>query len=487
MLNRLLPALALAALLSAQQNQLDASKSIYAVMAALDAAGELPDVNSPSNHPLRKALREEILRRKPASLADLKDYFRQRRQDSPQATMRLYTTWGILNQGPPDFAFKLRNHQLPPDLTAFDGLAPLLAKFWSETQMDELWRQSQSAIERELTRYQPGVLKAVQEVSAYLRVPISNAERGRSFQIYVDLIGAPNQYNFATFLNDYYVAVTHFAEPPIADIRTAYLHYLVDPYITRSMEKLEQKKAIGDYAQASPILAEHYKNDFLLLATKCLIRAIEARLAYGGAQLKQQLVDRAMSEGFILTAFFYEQLALYEKQEQSMRYFFPEMVTALDLRKEDKRIEKIQFATASAVRVVKPPPPPPEPELSPAEQSLNKAEELYKQRDLDAARNAFIEALNQTERRPLHARAYYGLARIAALKREPELAEKLFAKTLELEPEPMEKGWTLIYLARLSEASGETAKAREYYQAALTVEGASDAAKNAAQQALSKP
>jgi len=484
-LSKFAAAALLAVSVHAQQNQLDASKSIYAVMAALDAAGEVPDVNSPSNHPLRKALREEILRRKPASLADLKDFFRIHRQDSAQATMRLYTTYGFLNQGPPEFEFKFRNHQLPPDVATLDGLGKLLARFWTDAKLDELWQQSQPAIEQSLARYQPGVLKAVQEASAYLRVPISNAERGRSFQIYVDLIGAPNQYHFATFLDDYYVAVTHFAEPPIDEIRTAYLHYLADPYITRSMAKLEAKKAIGEYAKASPILAEHYKNDFLLLATKSFIKAIEARLTYG-ATAKQQAVDRAMSEGFILTAHFYEQLPAYEKQEQSMRYYFPEMVTALDIRKEDKRLEKIQFASSAAVRVVKPPPPPDAPELNPAEQLLKKADGLYTERKLETARAAYLDLLSKTESKPLHAKAYYGLARIAALNREPELAEKLFSKTLELEPEPMEKGWTLIYLARLAEASGDAQKARQFYQAALAVDGASDAAKKAAQQALNK-
>jgi tetratricopeptide (TPR) repeat protein len=78
------------------------------------------------------------------------------------------------------------------------------------------------------------------------------------------------------------------------------------------------------------------------------------------------------------------------------------------------------------------------------------------------------------------------LARIAALKRDPELAERLFTKTLELGPDAPVKAWSLVYLARLSEAAGEREPARKYYQEALTVNGASDAARKAAEQGLTK-
>jgi len=84
----------------------------------------------------------------------------------------------------------------------------------------------------------------------------------------------------------------------------------------------------------------------------------------------------------------------------------------------------------------------------------------------------------------MQAKAYYGLARIAALRKEPDLAEELFEKTLELDPEPVVKGWTLVYLARLSEAAGEPAKAGGYYRAALDVEGASAGAREAAQKGI---
>jgi tetratricopeptide (TPR) repeat protein len=85
----------------------------------------------------------------------------------------------------------------------------------------------------------------------------------------------------------------------------------------------------------------------------------------------------------------------------------------------------------------------------------------------------------------LKAKAYYGLARIAALRNDPDLAVSLFKKTLESSPEDREKAWALTYLGRLSDIAGEPEEAANYYKAALAVEGASDAARSMARKGAS--
>ena len=132
--------------LAQPQNQLDASKSLFTVLAALDAAGESPDANSPTNHPLRKAIRDHVQSQRLASVRDLREFFRQHRQDSPAATMRLYVTYGLLTDGPPEFKPRMRVHELPPDVASIVELAPLLRKFSEEANIDDLWQRSQPAI-----------------------------------------------------------------------------------------------------------------------------------------------------------------------------------------------------------------------------------------------------------------------------------------------------------------------------------------------------
>jgi tetratricopeptide (TPR) repeat protein len=95
--------------------------------------------------------------------------------------------------------------------------------------------------------------------------------------------------------------------------------------------------------------------------------------------------------------------------------------------------------------------------------------------------------LDQAGDNSVHARAYYGLARIAALDRDPELAEKLFEKSLELSPDDETKSWSHLYLGRLSDASGDRQQAEKHYRAALAVPGVPEQVKAAAEKGLAQP
>jgi len=145
----------------------------------------------------------------------------------------------------------------------------------------------------------------------------------------------------------------------------------------------------------------------------------------------------------------------------------------------------VQCVRERAVKTTKVTPAPvPVPELTPAQKALEAADALYRERKLDAAKEAFTKLLQTTDDRAVHARAYYGLARIAVLQRDPEMAEKLLRRTLELNPDPEVRGWSLVYLGRLFDAEGDREQAIENYKAALAVEGASAGAREAAQKGL---
>jgi tetratricopeptide (TPR) repeat protein len=487
---RLLPILLLAVVTVApavgqgqsQGGQLDASPALFAVLCAINSAGYDAELDSPSTHPLRIAIREEIKKRNPPTVPEIRAFMARHRQEDANWDLRLYIGYGLLIDGPPRFKFRVPAYQLPPDIAALEEFGPILEKFYQEAGIGELWQRSQPAIEQVLERYHDGITKGVTEVNAYLRNPPGVVYMGKRFQVFVDLLGAPNQIHVRNFLDDYYVVLTHSLSPNFDEVRRAYMHYLLDPLATKYAKELDEKKALGDYALGAPYLADHYKSDFLLLATRSLIRAVEARLAPASKQ--RSMVDEAMGEGFILTAHFYEQLPEYEKQEQAMRLYFPELVKSIDLAKEERRMAKFEYPQERpkqrVIRVQQASPPP----LTGTAKLLDEAENLYRARELDKAREVFLRAAGDSEDRALQAKAYYGLARIAALKNDPDLAEQLFEKTLALGPEPADKAWTLVYLGRLSLASGDPAKAREYFQAALTLEGGTPGAREAAQNGI---
>ena len=464
----------------AETGQLDASPTLFTVMAAINAAGYDADIASRTNHPLRLAIREELAKRNIPSLAAIRDFVAKHKHGNETADLAQYISFALSCTGPPEFGFKQRDVEIPPDVSGMTSLSPLLAAFYREANIEDLWKRSQPAVDQYIGHYHGPVTDAVLQVNLYLRQQTSGI-KGRHFQIFLELQGAPNQIQTRSYGNEYTIVVTPSAEPRTFDIRHGYLHYSLDPLATRNRETLERKKGLSDHARRAPALDESFKDDFLLLAGESLIKAVESRLDHNPQEAQQ-----ALHQGFILTPYFAEQLPLYEKQEQAMLLYYHDMVAGIELVKEDARLSKVTFDRDAITRTVKTAAPP-EPAAAPltgAAKTLDDAEKFYSAKELDKAKALYLATLQQTDQKPIHASAYYGLARIATLQNDPETAERMFQKTLELEPEPQTKAWTLVYLGQLELAAGEREQAGKYFQSALQVEGASKKAHDLAEQGV---
>jgi tetratricopeptide (TPR) repeat protein len=472
---------------SPEQGQLDGSPTLFAVMAAINAAGYSAELSSPNNSPLRDQVRSEILRKNPPSLTELKQFFeshRKRGAGADTAELSQYISYALTVEGPPDFKFKKRDVDIPPDVVPLKSLSPLLAQFYKEAGIEEMWALAQPAYDREIDRVHSPIADAVFHVNAYLRYVASGINR-RHFQIFVEPLAAPNQVQARSYGYEFTVVVTPAPEPRAFDIRHEYLHYLLDPLSTAQQEVLDRKKILNQQAVRAPALDQPFKDDFLLLTTECLIKAIEARM-----DGKPERIERDMRQGYILTPYFAEALTAYEKQDQPMKDYYPDMVMAIDVQKEETRLDKIEFdkqaASPAAVQAAAPPPPAP---LTGTAKALDDAEQMWEARaqgaaTVENARKLYLDVLAQPGAPSQHAAAYYGMARIAAIQKDPETAEQLFQKTLELQPEPQVKAWALVYLGRLSLAAEDGDQAVKYFQEALKVDGASEAARKAATEGL---
>lgn len=484
MIRTLLVVIPVCALLAPAQEkgQLDADPSLFTVLAAINAAGYDAEVDSGANHPLREQVREYLKSKNIASLPELKQFFAAHKQGSPAAELSQYVSYALSVSGPPDFAYRYQPNELPPDVTTLEGLSPLLTRFYREAGMEEIWQKSQPAFEKLIESYQAPVSRAVMQANAYLRNPTSGY-LGRRFQIYIDLLGAPNQVHTRSYKDDYFIVITPSQESQVEEIRHAYLHYLLDPLVLKYSEAMHPARGMMmDVAADAPALEGYYKEDFTLFATECLIKAVEARLA--PAAKRDDVVQTALREGFVMTPAFSDGLIAYEKQEQALRLYFPDMARLIDLKKEERRLAKIPFVSTRAVKTVKVVPAERKVELTPAQKSLEEADTLYRERKLDQAKVRFNNLLQMTPDRAIHSRAYYGLARIAALERDPESSARLFERALELNPDAEVKAWSLVYLGRLYDAQKRRDQAEQYYRAALEVTAAPPAARQAAEKGL---
>jgi len=471
--------------LAAEPGQLDASPALFTVLAALNAAGYDADLQSTNNSPVRLAVRKALAEKSIPVLAEIRRFIRDHRQDGDTALLSLYISYGLCLDTPPSFKFRLRTNDLPPEVAALADFNALLARFYQEAGIEALWKQAQPEFDRVIETYHAPVSQAILEANGYMRNPTSGS-LGRRFQIFIDLLGAPNQVHTRSYGDEFFVVVTPSLEPMVDDIRHAYLQYALAPLILRQGEEFEKKKGLADFAQPAPLLSSIYKDDFLLLAEKSLVKAVEARLVTGPgtATRREQMVDQALAEGFILTPYFAEALPLYEKQEQSLRLYFAEMIKGIDLKKEDKRLEKVQFATTATVRKARTAPPPEPKPVTAVQKMLEDAEQLYTGKELAKARQLFLNVLPRTDDKTLQAKAYYGLARVAIRENDPELGERLFQKSLDLAPDPATRAWCLVYLGRLADIAGEPEKAASHYKAVLTVQGASDMARQTAEKGV---
>ncbi len=463
-----------------QHGQLDGSETLFTVLAAINAGGYDADLASPANSPLRGLVRQALAAKNLVVLEDLKYFILKHHKTDPSAELSQYISFALSVKGPPDFDPRFRSVDRPPDVEALEGFQDVLVRFYREAEVHELWKKSQPFFDQAIARYHGPVTQAVLEVNAYMR-NVTSGWLGRKFQIYLDLLGAPNQIQVRGYMDDFYLVLTPSPEPQIDDVRNAYLSYLIDPTAIKYSDIITRKKPLIDFVQNVGALPSIYKADMLLLTSKSLIKAIEARLSHGR---QQEMVNEALHQGFILTPYFAGKLPVYEKQEVSLRAYFPDLVQGIDLKTEAARLEHVQFDAERHVRIAKTAPVAPPPALTGARKTLEDAENLYDHRQLDEAKAAYSRVLEQTDDQHLHAASYYGLARIAVLQKDPELAERLFQKVVESSPDAPVRAWSEVYLARLSDAAGDRPQALKHYQQALAVEGGSAKAREAAQKGM---
>jgi predicted negative regulator of RcsB-dependent stress response len=461
------------------ENQFGASLQLFSTLAAINAAGYNTGLDSPlaERYRVRAQVRDEIAKKTIPCLSELKEFYQAHRKASESSDLGQYVSFALLAGDAP--AFTLPEGPLPPDVEPFKGFSSLLARFYKEANLEDLWNRSQQAYDVAIRDYQDPVINTLFEANGYLRNP--SGYLGRRFQIYLDLLGAPNQVQVRSYRDDYYIVITPTNAPVVDEIRDAYLAYLLDPLSFKYRERIKEKKSLEKYAQDAPALDLAYKDDFSLLVTKCLIKAIDSRLTHGAAAAKEAIVNQAMREGFILTAAFADLLPAYEKQQEALRIYYPDLISAIDVHKEQKRLKNIEFAQSVNPRVIA---PPAKMEIDPAEQTLEAAEGVYEQGQYEEAAKLFKKVFEQTSNKAMHGRAYYGLARIAVRENRKDEAVELFQRTADANPDPPITAWAHVYLGRLAMAAGDADKATTQFKVALATEGASAKAREAAEQGL---
>jgi tetratricopeptide (TPR) repeat protein len=314
-------------------------------------------------------------------------------------------------------------------------------------------------------RYSSAVRQSIFMTDVYFRLP-AGGYQGRTCRIDLDLLGMPGQVQARIYGTDYYLVATASRQLKIDEIRHQYLHFLLDPLASRYAPQINEKARLRGIAYRASALATSFKEDFPLLVTECLIRAAELRLdKLPPAEAEKKLAEMTAA-GLILVRYFYESLAVFEKQEASMTAYYEQMMRKIDPAAEERRLAKVTFVR---------PPAPPTQAAAPAanteeERLLDQGDNLFYQGRYSDAKLAYQEVSEKID--PKSERALFGLAVVASNMRKPDLAEEYFQKTLETARDLRLVTWSHIYLGRLYDLRGKRNDALAQYRAASLTAGA---------------
>jgi hypothetical protein len=464
---------------------LDNSEALFTVLTAINACGY--DAELSISDPLRAQIRGEVAKTIDAtagakeSTQVLCQFYAEHQPADPGRTLAQYVSLALCLEAPPALGLKVKEADLPPDASYVSGFVPLIQKFYGEAGLHSIWARHQFAYSELTARYHEPLSKVLFDTEVYLKLP-SAGYLGRTFTVYLDPMGAPGQANARDYGTDYYVVISPGTGSGLKmdQIRHTYLHYLLDPLALKYPMAMSNLTPLLVSVKGAP-MDESFKTDASLLATECLIRAVEARTV-GSSKTpetqRQQLVQQSAEQGFILTPYFYDALIKFERNPAGLRIAYSDLINGIDVHKEQKNAAQIKFAGNADPELLHLSRPTDVKLLVSAEQRLSSG-------DPEAAKKLAQQALDEKREDP--GRAYFILAQASAMSRDMPGARNYFQQALNVAHEPKVVAWSHIYLGRIFDLEEDRAAALDQYRAALTAGVSLPEAKAAAEHGIAQP
>ncbi len=448
---------------------------LFTVMAAINVAGFDYEVPGKEMSPVRQSVRTELevisrgLRRK------LREFYLSHHTSDDPAAQAAYTSLALLIEGPPDFEVQGNVPRIPSEAQAVMSFERLLPAFYQEGDISRLWMKHSAEYERVLEAYRPVAEKVIQRTLQYFRVP----ER-----VVLDsqIILIPDLLNFNDIVNarnqerSYYIMVGPAEEPEsnFAQIEHEYLHFLIDPLISKNGGVILKKRELLELAETQPNLRSDFKDQFLLIVGESLVESIQSRF-YPPVAVDRRQVD-LFRRGLVFSPYFDRSLLRYEKQETAS---FPsylqkilEDITVTEIQKDAVLIDKMEVEILAMEQRLK---------QEVAQQVEEHEREAKRQQLLSDAgalmsneKYAEAEKLLRTllEQEPDNGNAYFYLAQIAGQKQQHDVAFANYEKAQALaKTQDWLKAWALVRMGRYLAHQEKFQEARRAFERVLEMEG----------------
>lgn len=486
------------------------SEALFDIAVALNTCGY--DNGLAQSEPIRVQIRDQVnkaIAQSPKGAADrdaLCTFIDQHHLAESGLDLAQYVSLSLYVTQPPDLEPSVEEADMPPDSVTVEGILPLLRKFAQDIDLHVIWLSNHRAYDALISRLHDPLTKMIMDTNIYLKMPASTYGSNR-FLVVVEPLLSPNETNARIYGSNYVVVASPSSDGTLHmnEVRHSYLHYEIEPLIYARSGAIERLEPFLHVIRDAPI-DYRYRADIDSLVVECMIRAIEARTMETGVDLKpipatieranleaayrahnaaiaqdaalrQQAVDRSMTEGFVLTQYFYTQLVNFEKSPASFKESIGEMVYGMDVSETMSHVKKIQFAEETAPDIVQ--------QVTIKPSPLDMAELSLQKHDPKTATDLAENALKQHSPDP--ARADFILARADLLTGNVDDATTAFHEALRLGNDPRLLAWSHIYLGQIADVSDQRDQAVSEYRAALAVPDIQPDVKTAAQKGIATP
>ena len=485
------------------------SEQVFAVAAALNACeyneglADSPDVRKRVRDEVDQALAKSEAARAARDAVCL--YVAQHRMTGTSHDISQYISLALYLTPPPELETTAEITEMPPDATQVVEFVPLLRTFAQATDLHGIWLTVRLTYDDEAAKIHDALSQMIVNTNLYLKMP-AETNSGSHFIVIVEPLLSPGMVNARVYGLDYVVVVSAVrGTVRMIDVRHTYLHYVIDPLLYARSSAIDREQPILKEIRDAP-LEFRYRSDVVPLTIECLIKAIEARTMDTGVPIykipsnidrselpryeheRQITLDKAeavrkatvqhdMSQGFVLTQYFYEQMLEFEKDPASLKDTIGEMVYSMDVDQQVHRARNTAFDQQTDQDVLQHSAPHRLAGLDLAEARLssgdvNTASEM--------ARKALSHQDDTVESMADTARAHFILARVDLLSVHPneseDDAEKTvndaidqFNKTLATSKDQRLLAWSHIYLGRVLDLECKRDQAVAEYNAALAV------------------
>lgn len=450
---------------------LDTSETIFAVLTAMNTCGY--NVNLNISDAQRLNIRAEVEKNLKNSedaqttMNAMCEWYLAHRGKDPAHDLSQYVSLALYLQGPPHFLPRVKEDDMPPDAVQLAAFGSVLEPFYDKAGLHGIWEKHRANYAALVDRYHVPLSKMVFDTDIYLKMQ-SGGYLGRTFTVYLDFMGDPNEANARNYGTEYEVVVFPSPDPNTPDplkmpqIRHAYLHYLLDPLADKHFSSVKRIEPLLQSVKRAP-LEEGFKTDISLLVTECLVRAIEIRTTgnKGTAEaMRLQAVDDAVKQGYVLTKYFYTAILKFEKDPAGLRTAYSDILDNIDVKAQQKAANEVQYVRVSAPELV---------QLSRMEdrKMLVTADKRLMAGDSKGAQELAQQALDKKIGDP--GRALFILAQVAVANKNREGALDDFQKAIQETKDPQVVAWSHVYIGRILDMKEEREAALTEYQAALTL------------------